>query len=74
MLLNAANDYNISLADSYFIGDRIVDVQAGRAAGVRTILISEEGQLPRAPARDDPRSDWVFRELKEAVDFILEQP
>lgn len=74
MLLNAANDYNILLADSYFIGDRIVDVQAGRAAGVRTILISEDGQPLRATAQDSLRPDWAFRELKEAVDFILEQP
>jgi D,D-heptose 1,7-bisphosphate phosphatase len=40
MLLQAAKDWNIDLANSYMIGDRDTDVIAGEAAGVKqTVLI-----------------------------------
>ena len=44
MLLKAAEDYNIDLGASFMIGDSDSDVQAGEAAGCRSIKI-EEGCL-----------------------------
>ena len=41
MLLNAAEDFNISLADSWMIGDGENDIIAGKAAGCKTALIGE---------------------------------
>ena len=43
MLLQAAEDYNIDLTKSWMIGDSENDVQAGRAAGCRTMRIGENG-------------------------------
>ena len=40
MLLQAAEDLNIDLASSWMIGDSKIDIQAGKAAGCRTALIS----------------------------------
>jgi D-glycero-D-manno-heptose 1,7-bisphosphate phosphatase len=39
MLLESAVELGILLADSYMVGDRGSDVEAGRAAGCRTIFI-----------------------------------
>lgn len=39
LLLQAAEDHQIDLSVSWFIGDILHDVAAGRAAGCRTILI-----------------------------------
>lgn len=39
MLLKAASDYNIDLSKSYMIGDSDSDVEAGKAAGCKTIRI-----------------------------------
>ncbi|CAG1770708.1 D-glycero-D-manno-heptose 1,7-bisphosphate phosphatase [uncultured bacterium] len=39
MILNAAQQESVSLADSYMIGDKQLDIEAGYHAGVRTILI-----------------------------------
>lgn len=39
MLIKAAEDFNISLEDSWMIGDGENDVKAGKAAGCRTALI-----------------------------------
>ncbi|MCH7722464.1 MAG: HAD family hydrolase [Bacteroidetes bacterium] len=39
MVLNAVNNYQIVLSESYFIGDSVVDVECGFNAGVKTILV-----------------------------------
>jgi D-glycero-D-manno-heptose 1,7-bisphosphate phosphatase len=39
MLLEAAREYSIDLARSYMVGDKASDIEAGRAAGCRTILV-----------------------------------
>ncbi len=39
MLMRAARDLGIDLVQSYMIGDKISDVEAGRRAGCRTILL-----------------------------------
>jgi D-glycero-D-manno-heptose 1,7-bisphosphate phosphatase len=67
MLLAAACDHRIVLSESYLIGDRWRDINAGRAAGCCTILIS-----PDAQARgEDFQPNLVATSLGEAVDFIV---
>ncbi len=39
MLLRAAREWNIDLAQSFLIGDMLTDLEAGAAAGCRTILV-----------------------------------
>lgn len=43
LLLQAARDLDIDLANSWMIGDRVRDVQAGLAAGCQSILLHPEG-------------------------------
>jgi D-glycero-D-manno-heptose 1,7-bisphosphate phosphatase len=64
MLLEAARDWNIDLGRSFIIGDRWRDVEAGRAAGCRTLLI-EAGYRER---RSKP--DFSVASLVEACDII----
>jgi D-glycero-D-manno-heptose 1,7-bisphosphate phosphatase len=40
MLLEAARDFDIDLAASYIIGDKLADIEAGLAAGCRPLLVS----------------------------------
>jgi len=42
MLLKAAKDFNIDLAESWMVGDSENDVKAGKNAGCKTALIGEE--------------------------------
>ena len=42
MLIKAAEEYNIDLANSWMIGDGENDVLAGTAAGCKTALIGNE--------------------------------
>jgi D-glycero-D-manno-heptose 1,7-bisphosphate phosphatase len=39
LLLRAANQLGLSLNDSFMIGDSLIDVEAGKAAGCATILV-----------------------------------
>lgn len=43
LLLKAAQDRNLSLANSYLVGDKESDIEAGRSAGVKTILLDRSG-------------------------------
>lgn len=66
MLLAAAIDLNIVLEQSYMVGDRWRDVEAGRAAGCRTIFISNtyDERQPR-------EYDLAVASLAEASAAIL---
>lgn len=43
MLLQAAADLELDLGSSWCIGDRMSDIEAGRAAGVGTLVLLDEG-------------------------------
>lgn len=45
LLLQAAEKYNIDLKQSWMVGDSQRDVEAGRAAGCRTVMLSKELDL-----------------------------
>ena len=45
MLFQAAADYNIDLSQSWMIGDSENDMKAGKNAGCRTLLVTEEESL-----------------------------
>lgn len=66
MLLIAASKYEISLRDSYMIGDRFSDVLAGTRAGCRPILITG-GKTFKNEAWSGLK---VVSNLTEAVEYI----
>jgi D-glycero-D-manno-heptose 1,7-bisphosphate phosphatase len=67
LLLEAAREHGISLADSWMVGDRWRDVEAGKAAGCRTVFI-DHGYTNEPQPREP---DVVVRSLAEAVPFLL---
>jgi len=66
MLLAAARDLNISLKRSFVVGDRWRDIEAGRRAGCRTVLI-DHGYADPHPSG----MDFTTYSLSAAVDWIL---
>lgn len=67
MLLQAAADLDVDLRASWMVGDSVRDVQAGVAAGCRSILISRNGSA--IENADAPPCDRAAS-LLEAVAFI----
>ena len=66
MLLDAAEQWGIDLASSVMVGDRWRDVEAGKAAGCRTILIESTYDERRAEG-----FDAAVTSLLEASRLIL---
>jgi D-glycero-D-manno-heptose 1,7-bisphosphate phosphatase len=69
LLLDAASRYGVDLARSYMIGDRWRDIDAGAAAGCRTIMIDRA----YAERRPSVLPDIGVGSITEAVDWILMQ-
>lgn len=70
MLLQAADRFHIALADSFMIGDSDRDKEAGKRAGCTTIGVRSGKGC--ADLKSDP--DYMFENLAEAVDFIVDNP
>jgi D-glycero-D-manno-heptose 1,7-bisphosphate phosphatase len=68
MLLQAADEFQIDLQHSYMVGDRWRDIEAGKNAGCRTILIENNYKETLA---NNP--DCKVPSLIEAVSYILLQ-
>jgi D-glycero-D-manno-heptose 1,7-bisphosphate phosphatase len=66
LLLAAAREDGIDLKNSYLVGDRWRDIEAGEAAGCRTVFIDQQ-YSESAPARCDAK----VKSLAEAADWIL---
>lgn len=66
MILQAAHDMGIDIGQSWLIGDQERDIQAGRAAGCRTILVTKDASIaPRVGATEATGG------FAEAVQLIL---
>jgi D-glycero-D-manno-heptose 1,7-bisphosphate phosphatase len=66
MVLEAAADFGIDLAASYFVGDKCADVECGRRAGTRTI------QVLTGYGKQQPRNaDHVVDDAVAAIRLIL---
>ena len=60
LLLKAAKDFDIDLKQSWMIGDILNDVEAGKAAGCRTVLLKNGNE-----------TEWIMNEKREP-NFIVE--
>lgn len=74
LLLQAAQDMDIDVSQSWMIGDNLSDIKAGKGADCRTILLGRmKCQLCRLMDEEDTRPDAIVPNLKEAVQLILKQ-
>ena len=67
MILQAARDMDIELPRSWMIGDQERDIQAGKAAGCKTVLVSRDAELIR---RVEPFASAP--DFQHAVKIILD--
>jgi D-glycero-D-manno-heptose 1,7-bisphosphate phosphatase len=65
MLVDAAGRRELDLAESFMVGDRWRDVEAGRRAGCRTVLVDRGYDEPSA------EPDATVSDLGEAAEWIL---
>jgi D-glycero-D-manno-heptose 1,7-bisphosphate phosphatase len=67
-LRQSAQKFGIDLKNSFMIGDRWRDIEAGQRAGCKTIFINRHYSEKR-----HSESDYCASHLSDAVDWILKQ-
>jgi len=73
MLLEAAAEFEIDLSASFLVGDKALDLECGRRAGTRTILVRTGygAALERDPAFIAP--DHIADDAPGAIRWLLEE-
>lgn len=67
MVLEAQRDLGLDLARSWLVGDKAIDVQCARQAGVRPILV----QTGHGHSEDATGAEFVAKDFASATAFIL---
>jgi D-glycero-D-manno-heptose 1,7-bisphosphate phosphatase len=71
LLLKAKSDLDLNPSKSFSVGDSLVDIKAGKAAGFITILIgSMKCDLCRLMDEEDAHPDHVAESLIKAVEVV----
>jgi D-glycero-D-manno-heptose 1,7-bisphosphate phosphatase len=68
MILEAARDHHVDLARSFFVGDKEIDAECGRNAGVRTIRV----RTGFDKMTDGSSANWVAEDLPAAANLIVD--
>jgi D-glycero-D-manno-heptose 1,7-bisphosphate phosphatase len=76
LLLEAAKVHDLDLAGSFFIGDRLSDIECGLNAGCRTVFLSHAHSSRRESADPDDviarkKAHYIATTLPEAANWIL---
>ena len=71
MLRHAATELNINLKTSWMIGDKLIDVEAGKALGVNTLMVrTGHGKVEERQLVSSDKID-VVDTLIEAAEHII---
>jgi D-glycero-D-manno-heptose 1,7-bisphosphate phosphatase len=73
MLLAAARELDLDLKRSWLIGDADRDIEAGRAAGCRTVLFDPPGVVRSAAAGGTVVADYRTGSLLDAVGHVMKE-
>ncbi len=70
LVLEAANRYEIDLKKSYFIGDRLSDIQCAHNAGCHAVLLLT-GDYHEEKAAASDLAQFIAHSLEEATQWIV---
>jgi len=77
LLLQAAKVHDLDLAGSFFLGDRLSDIECGLNAGCRTVFLTHEKSSRRNSADPEDavareKAHYITTNLTDAARWILE--
>lgn len=74
LVLRAAEEHDLDLEGSFFVGDRETDIETGVKAGCRTVLVlTGSGRQTEKLLSPGLRPDFTARDLADAAGWILKQ-
>ena len=65
MILKAKQKYNIDLQNSFMVGDTLIDIEAGLAAGCKTVLVLTGYGMEEKKNIGNIQPDHIFNNLYE---------
>lgn len=72
MLLQAAQELNINMGQSYIVGDTLADIGAGKFAGCKTILTANPRlDLLKIIKERNCEPDYIVKDIEAAIDLIM---
>lgn len=71
LLEMASKKYRIVPHETYFIGDSEVDMRAGAAVGAATVFVRSGKMTEDELKKAGIKPDYVFKDLREAADWIV---
>ncbi len=73
LIQKAAEEMQLDPARSFMVGDRVTDIQAGRRAGCRTVLVDEARRVSASQENvpEEGQADHIAPDLPSAVRWIL---
>ncbi|MCS7207296.1 MAG: HAD family hydrolase [Dehalococcoidia bacterium] len=69
LLLQAAQQLNLDLKQSFLVGNADTDIAAGKSVGCRTVLLTQCPD-PFHPVRGDPPADYQAEEWGTVVGYV----
>jgi D-glycero-D-manno-heptose 1,7-bisphosphate phosphatase len=76
LILQAAQEHNIDLANSFMVGDKYTDVELAQNAGVKSIMVMTGygiGEYEYQRENWPKMPDKIAKDLLEAVEWAIEQ-
>jgi D-glycero-D-manno-heptose 1,7-bisphosphate phosphatase len=71
MFHRAEEELGVKAAGAYFIGDGRFDIEAGRKASMKTVLVLSGKTDPVKAKELEIKPDYIFEDLLEVVNFIV---
>lgn len=70
MIKDAAKEFGIDLSRSFMIGDKKIDVEMGRNAGCKSVLVLTGNGMRE---KENSKADYVAKDLIDAAKWILKK-
>jgi D-glycero-D-manno-heptose 1,7-bisphosphate phosphatase len=70
-LLDARDEAGIDLAQSYMVGDKLIDLECGRNAGLKKSILVRTGYGAKMEMNGDLKNAVVVDDLPRAAEWIL---
>ena len=70
MLLRVERELGVNLGQSFMVGDKLSDIEAGKRAGCKTIMV-KTGQGAGELEKNEVLCDYIADDLYDAVEHIL---
>ena len=74
MIFEAARKHNVDLRSSYMVGDKLIDIETGKNAGLKTVLVLTgygKGELKYMIPKKKIYPDFIAENLIEAAKIII---